>query len=285
MSRNRKYVLATSWNCSNKFTGRKVMMLYFEVRMQLLWWGKYNGWRFHMHRWQGKKRSSKFCIFWGQDDGRLTAYWNFSLYSRLLALTLLSSSAQRVRMEWHHNRDVTECTQDAVTVILKKLIEQKRTFRGEHISPRVALSVIARERQRIHRVWALINKSMISISPSAFESTIPSPQTVEHKRLIRFNPVQWLLIHCLHQSITSFGYLTKQISAHFPMLCHLPCSLAPDYFRFLGMLTQSSLEVPFPPYLAFIILMRLLFIGNTGLFCSLAACTNKVQREDGGRAK
>lgn len=37
MSRNRKYVLATSWNCSNKLTGRKVMMLYLEVMMQLLW--------------------------------------------------------------------------------------------------------------------------------------------------------------------------------------------------------------------------------------------------------
>lgn len=37
MSRNRKYVLATSWNCSNKLTGRKVMMLYLEVTMQLLW--------------------------------------------------------------------------------------------------------------------------------------------------------------------------------------------------------------------------------------------------------
>lgn len=28
-----------------------------------------------------------------------------------------------------------------------------------------------------------------------------------------------------------------------------PSSLAPDYFRFLGMLTQSSLEVQFPPSL------------------------------------
>lgn len=37
MSRNRKYVLATSWNCSNRLTGRKVMMLYLEVMMQLLW--------------------------------------------------------------------------------------------------------------------------------------------------------------------------------------------------------------------------------------------------------
>lgn len=37
MSRKRKYVLATSWNCSNKLTGRKVMMLYLDVMMQLLW--------------------------------------------------------------------------------------------------------------------------------------------------------------------------------------------------------------------------------------------------------
>lgn len=37
MSRKRKYVFATSWNCSNKLTGRKVMMLYLEVMMQLFW--------------------------------------------------------------------------------------------------------------------------------------------------------------------------------------------------------------------------------------------------------
>lgn len=37
MSRNRKYVFATSWNCSNKLIGRKVTMLYLEVMMQLLW--------------------------------------------------------------------------------------------------------------------------------------------------------------------------------------------------------------------------------------------------------
>lgn len=37
MSRKRKYVLATSWNCSNKLTGRKVMMLYLDVMMQLFW--------------------------------------------------------------------------------------------------------------------------------------------------------------------------------------------------------------------------------------------------------
>lgn len=35
MSRKRKYVFATSWNCSNKLTGRKVTVLYLEVMMQL----------------------------------------------------------------------------------------------------------------------------------------------------------------------------------------------------------------------------------------------------------
>lgn len=43
MSRKRKYVLATSWNCSNKLTGRKVMTLYLDVIMQLLWMKRRGG--------------------------------------------------------------------------------------------------------------------------------------------------------------------------------------------------------------------------------------------------
>lgn len=30
-------MLATSWNCSKRLTGKKVTMLYLEVLMQLLW--------------------------------------------------------------------------------------------------------------------------------------------------------------------------------------------------------------------------------------------------------
>lgn len=30
-------MLATSWNCSKRLTGKKLTMLYLEVLMQLLW--------------------------------------------------------------------------------------------------------------------------------------------------------------------------------------------------------------------------------------------------------
>lgn len=58
-------------------------------------------------------------------------------------------------------------------------------------------------------------------------------------------------------------------AAHLPP--SRPCSLSPDYFRLLVMLTQSSLGVPFLLHEAPLILMRLLFKWNTGPFCSVAA--------------
>lgn len=158
-------------------------MLYLEVMMQLLWWEK-TGWRLLGFGARDVRQNEK---------STLTAYWNFSLYSLSLARNLLSSSVQRhsegpwVTMGWHHNRDVAECTWDAPSLIWKKKkkIGQKCTFRSERITQRLSLSVRAWERQRVHRVWALIDKSMISISPSEFESTVPWPNRHTH-------PNDWL---------------------------------------------------------------------------------------------
>lgn len=91
MSRKRKYVLATSWNCSNKLTGRKVTMLYLDVMMRLLWMKRRGD---QMTR---LKHSLIFNESWRMRHLSLTAYWNFSLYSLSLALTLLSSSARNKR--------------------------------------------------------------------------------------------------------------------------------------------------------------------------------------------
>lgn len=181
MSRNRKYVLATSWNCSNKLTGRKVMMLYLEVMMQLLWWEK-TGWRIWV-------LGSMMC---DSARGRLLLHIETSRCTlcrwpgpsspplhretqrRAMSQTGMTSQQRCYRM---HSR----CR----VYDLKKWIGQKCTFRTECIPQRLSLSVRAWERQRVHRVWALIDKSMISVSSSVFESTMPWPHRHAH-------PNDWL---------------------------------------------------------------------------------------------
>lgn len=97
MSRKRKYVLATSWNCSNRLTGRKVMMLYLDVMMQLLWMGKRE--KFGLSQYFSLKMKRFYYLYWIKWV-HLTAYWNFSLYSLSLALTRLSSSAETQDTKW-----------------------------------------------------------------------------------------------------------------------------------------------------------------------------------------
>lgn len=144
--------------------------------------------------YSGERKQVEGFGFWDRwvrqcERSTLTAYWNFSLYSLSLARTLLSSSAQRDTTKGNESdRDdiPTEMSQNALKMPdLKKYIGQKCTFRTECIPQRLSLSVRAWERQRVHRVWALIDKSMISVSSSVFESTMPWPHRHAH-------PNDWL---------------------------------------------------------------------------------------------